>query len=95
MILATITDGKVKNPKFRNFRRINKPFLTNQKAENELKLIFQTSAQMLEFERQSKLSVDTMPGTKILIQNPKFVESYIAINNSVRVLGHGSKFFFE
>ena len=46
-----------------------------------------TSAQMLEFERQSKLSVDTMPGTKILIQNPKFVESYIAINNSVRVLG--------
>jgi len=42
---------------------------------------------MLEFERQSKLSVDTMPGTKILIQNPKFIESYIAINNSVRVLG--------
>ena len=67
--------------------------MTNQKAENELKLIFQTSAQMLEFERQSKLSVDTMPGTKILIQNPKFVESYIAINNSVRVLGHGSKYF--
>ena len=50
---------------------------------------------MLEFERQSKLSVDTMPGTKILIQNPKFVESYIAINNSVRVLGHGSKYFSE
>merc|ERR1712131_421847 len=46
-----------------------------------------TSAQMLEFERQSKLSVDTMPGTKILIQNPKFIESYIAINNSIRVLG--------
>ena len=45
---------------------------------------------MLEFERQSKLSVDTMPGTKILIQNPKFIESYIAINNSVRVLGSES-----
>ena len=48
---------------------------------------------MLEFERQSKLSVDTMPGTKILIQNPKFIESYIAINNSVRVLGSGSTIY--
>ena len=45
---------------------------------------------MLEFERQSKLSVDTMPGTKILIQNPKFIESYIAINNSISILGWGS-----
>ena len=43
---------------------------------------------MLEFERQSQISVDTLPGTKIRLKNMKMVDSYLSLTNkSVQVLG--------
>ena len=47
-----------------------------------------TNAQMLEFERQNRITVDTLPGTKLRLKQSKTIESYIALTNgAVEVLG--------
>ena len=46
------------------------------------------SAQLLEFERQNQITVDTLPGTKLRLKNTKIIDSYISLTNkSIEVLG--------
>ena len=46
------------------------------------------SAQLLEFERQNQITIDTLPGTKLRLKNTKIIDSYISLTNkSIEVLG--------